>query len=128
MRNNRPTWLRLERVENVVAVGVPDVYAVGRGVSSWVELKASEAIPKRAATPLLGRDGLTVEQRNWHLDHARFGGRSFVLIGAGRGPTAEQMLFPCSAVDELNEMSIGDLRAAALAQRWAEIFERICAR
>lgn len=128
MRNNRPTWLRLERVENGVSVGMPDVYAVGQGVSCWVELKASEALPKRPSTPLLGGDGLTVEQRNWHMDHARFGGRSFVLVGAGRGATAEQMLLPGWAADDINAMPVSELRANALARAWPAIFAHLCKR
>lgn len=129
MRNNRPLDVRLERVENGAAEGTPDVLALVGGVVSWVELKARTIPPIRAETPLLGEgSGANAAQRNWHLDWRRNGGRSFFLVGTGRGAGAQQWLLPGALHDELNGMSMAAIQHAALAAAWTEIFARLRSR
>lgn len=79
-----PKRVRLERIENLVGVGIPDALALAAGRVTFCELKAIAAPKARATTPLLGAaKGLNPEQRNWHLEWARHGGRSLVVVGVG---------------------------------------------
>lgn len=113
---------RLERIENMVGVGTPDVWALTarHGIVTPVELKALKAWPIRAGTPVLGRDGLSLEQRNWHLDWHRWGGRSLVVVGVGTdGPYA----FEGRHADKINQLQRYDYAAQAWAIGWERIFE-----
>jgi hypothetical protein len=89
-----------------VGVGGPDVHAISRGLTTWIELKAIEDWPVRATTPVLGNaDGPSVEQRNWHLDYQQHGGRSGVLVAVG----LEVFLFTdMQAIDRLHKMTKQD--------------------
>lgn len=74
----------LERIENIVGEGTPDVHGLADDVAFWMELKAVAAAPKRASSKLLGiTHGLNNEQINWHLTYAQRGGNNWVLIGVG---------------------------------------------
>lgn len=84
LRRNCPQNILLERIENLVETGTPDFHLVSRRGVAWVELKAIESPPKRATTPLLGDKGCNPSQINWHLNYARFGGISYILIGVGK--------------------------------------------
>lgn len=77
MRRHAPKGVWMQRVENLVGEGMPDVWVAP---AAWVELKAPH-LPKRSTTPLLGKDeGLRPAQINWHLKAAKSGVTSYVLI------------------------------------------------
>jgi hypothetical protein len=75
---------RIDRVENGLVDGMPDVNCYLCQRELWLELKYVEAWPVRASTPVLGRKGLRPEQVNWHIRQAAAGGMSWVLVGIGR--------------------------------------------
>ncbi len=75
---------RIDRVENGVCDGMPDVSMTWKGVDLWVELKYVAQWPSRASTRVLGVKGLNPDQINWHLRHERAGGRSWILAGIGK--------------------------------------------
>lgn len=75
---------RMDRVENGVVEGMPDVSACAGGVDTWIELKYVAKWPSRANTRVLGDYGLRPEQINWHLRQARAGGSSWILVGVGK--------------------------------------------
>ena len=75
--------IHMQRIEDLTKAGVPDVYAICKGRSTWLELKAARAYPKRNDTPVLGARGLLQEQKNWHLTHSANGGSVCTLIGVG---------------------------------------------
>ncbi len=83
LRVARPTDLLLERIENAVGEGRPDVDALWRGIFTPIELKAKTTLPSRDATRVFGDDGLSVEQRNWHLRWRLHGGNSLIIAQAG---------------------------------------------
>lgn len=115
--------IRLERVENVVTVGMPDVISLVDAAVRWVELKAVEDYPARASTPVLGdKKGLSRDQRNWHLDWARWGGTSFALIGVG---SRDLYLIPGRLADHINKMNRQELIDFAAARDWAQIYEAL---
>lgn len=75
---------RMDRVENGVVEGMPDVSLCAGGIDTWVELKYVAKWPSRANTRVLGDYGLRPEQINWHLRQARAGGSSWILVGVGK--------------------------------------------
>lgn len=131
MRNNAKTLslglplthgIRLERIENMLAAGHPDVECLIRSVYRPVELKAVDAPPKRAATPVFGKsDGLSVEQRNWHMGWQRHGGRSYILAGVG----STQFLLAGDLYDAFNGMCMDDIIALSYGSSWPDIFTQL---
>lgn len=83
LRRARPADLYMERIENLVGEGRPDVDALWQGVFTPIELKVQPRLPARADTRVFGDGGLSIEQRNWHLNWARHGGRSLIIACAG---------------------------------------------
>lgn len=75
----RKAKLDARPVENPVDPGFPDVEYIG----GTLELKAVDAWPKRADTPLR-LDHYTLEQRIWHERRHHRGGRIHVLLQVGR--------------------------------------------
>lgn len=122
-KRHRPKGIDLERVENMVAEGMPDVHVRGNRFETWVELKARESAPKRGSTPALGdKYGLSKVQENWHRQHNRFCLPSFVLARVGK----DVFLLNASEAMEINEYTVGDMRFVALAENdWAEIYKAI---
>lgn len=75
---------RMDRIENGLAAGWPDVNYCFVGREGWIELKAPDA-PVNEATPLFGSNHpLSIDQANWFLNQARAKGRAFLFIGTQR--------------------------------------------
>jgi hypothetical protein len=111
--------IRLERYENVVAEGCPDVLALCDGLVTWVELKAVHKAPARNTTRLMPvGEGLSVEQRNWHLDWHQNRGRSLVLIGVG---SSIIIALPGKLADSINSMTFAEAASQAVALTWGEL-------
>jgi hypothetical protein len=105
--------VRLERVENVVAVGMPDVVALFEGRSTWIENKAVEDYPARPTTRVLGNTiGLSRDQMNWHHDWHRWGGKSIIVVAVGLDVYA----FDGALADHVNSMTKEEMEAAAFAR------------
>lgn len=118
-RNNKKQLhkINLERVENVVTVGMPDIYVKYYSAECWVELKTCK-LPKRETTRVLGDKGLTTEQINWHHKHNVYGLRSYILIKAGN----ELYLLPNKYAERINEMTNMELFLASQANNWESVF------
>ena len=69
----------LERIENDVGRGTPDVNYCIAGKAGWIELKFLPKWPKRAAT-LVRVDHFTKEQKIFLHNYSMAGGRCFVWI------------------------------------------------
>jgi hypothetical protein len=90
-----PDQIQLERVENLVAFGMPDVDGYlhthfGRGAFT-LELKAEER-PARPETPL--RFKVRDSQLEWNKKRWRLGGRAFYLCQVGSGSRRILYLVP----------------------------------
>lgn len=72
----RRAGLDAQPVENVTAVGCPDVEYVG----GWIELKKTKEWPTDPATPVQLDHDLSREQRIWLKRRCRAGGRAHVLV------------------------------------------------
>lgn len=110
---------RLERIENMVGVGIPDVLAIKNGIVTWCELKSLERFPVRATTQVLGARGLSVAQRNWHYAWYLHGGRSLIVVGVG---AQHVYAVPGFLADSVNFMSRKELEDFSVAQDWDALF------
>lgn len=110
--------LWLQRVENLCGTGMPDVLvANGRGDLKWVELKATE-VPKRAATALLGKAGVSPAQRGWHLKAASMNVQTWILVRAGK----EHFLVPGRFAAEVNDWPLSLFKLEpSVAEGWEQI-------
>lgn len=115
----------MERVENAMAAGRPDVDVLCGGRFTPCELKAVLGWPARAKTRVLGDDGLRQEQKNWHMEWARHGGRSLIIVGVGLGALRTVWAFHGKKHDQINEYTLTDFHAEACAVGWDEIFKEL---
>lgn len=122
MKRNKPRGFWLQRIENVVANGMPDVHSTSkRGTQTWVELK-SVLRPKRNYTRLLGNEGLRLSQINWHLIAASKGVRSFVLI---RDDHSALYLIDGVHAETLNDWPLAQVATANLGADWDTIYKEL---
>jgi len=83
LRDNAPPFARLNRVENNVGFGIPDVNGCFLGNEFWIEIKIG-TIRRDPEQPIFDKKyGMTVEQINWHIEQNQAGGRSFILLRIG---------------------------------------------
>lgn len=126
MRTNSPRDIKLQRVENGLDAGMPDVIAIhrGSGLVTWVELKAQREYPKRSGTPVLNQQhGLNISQRNWLRDWTFARGRAFTLIGVGGGRGRDLFLVPGADADRVNQLDTFSIRIYAVD--WIMVFKRL---
>lgn len=103
--------LLLERIENRVGAGRPDLDMLSQGTHRPIELKVADEMPARPATPLLGEDsGLNQQQKNWHKEWYRYGGKSLIIIGIPHGPL---IVMTGDLGDDINKLSHQQLVAAS---------------
>lgn len=82
-----PTAFDIQRIENSVGIGVPDVEGCIDGVQFWVELKSLKR-PKRKSTKL--RVKFRNGQVHWIVNRYYSGGISGVLLSVGEKNTIER--------------------------------------
>ena len=102
--------LHTERIENLVGVGRPDVDTLVDGNFVPIELKQVDAWPVRSNTKVLGRDGLSQVQKNWHLNWQNWGGMSMIVVGVGEDVFA----FSGERADELNDYNTVEFKNASI--------------
>ena len=96
---------RIDRVENIVVAGMPDVNVCIEGVESWLELKSPKE-PKKATTPLFGSNHkLSQDQKNWFLRQQNSNGKGYILIASDK----RWLLIEGKHADDVNEMTIVEL-------------------
>lgn len=78
MKANAPFDIKMERMENGVGAGGPDVHTIRRGKTVWFELKALE-VPAFEKTPIIKNDTFEKDQPKWHKVYHHHGGVSFCL-------------------------------------------------
>jgi len=111
--------MRLERIENVVAEGIPDVLSLAAGLVTFVELKQVLNPPKRPTTRLIpSGKGLRRSQLNWHLEWTRHRGRSLVIVGVD---SKTIYAFPGSDADHINAMTEAQMELCCVARSWDEV-------
>lgn len=102
--------IHTERIENLVGVGRPDVDTLVAGSFVPVELKQVDGWPARHGTKVLGRQGLSQVQKNWHLTWRHWGGSSLIIVGVAD----EAFAFSGATADHINEYNTAEFRSAAM--------------
>jgi hypothetical protein len=101
---------RLDRVENLVGNGWPDVNGCFEGVEFWIEIK-EPVEPKRPSTPLFGSNHrLSQEQMNWFKRQSLASGLGYVYIDTGK----HRILMGGRLADKINGMTLDELLRNAL--------------
>ena len=101
---------RLDRVENIVGNGWPDVNGCFHNVEFWIEIKEPKE-PKMLKTRLFGSNHkLSQEQMNWIKRQIYTGGLAYVYIDTGKW----RLLIGGSIADHINDMTLEELKSAAL--------------
>jgi hypothetical protein len=122
MRSNmraRHPEIRMERIENLMGAGMPDLVMLASGHIYFAELKAIEFGPVFATTPALGSArGLSVAQRNGHLEWNRDAVTSLIIVGIG---SSETYFMSGRRADAVNQMTITQMKTATLARDWFEL-------
>lgn len=120
MRRAAPSHIWLQRVENLVGNGMPDVYVAGACRGAWVELKSVRR-PKRDATRLLGTSPLRTSQVNWLLKAATKGVEAYVAVGDERGAL---WVVPATVARWANDAPLKSFQEWSVAGEWEEFFAR----
>jgi len=101
---------RMDRVENGVMAGMPDINMCSHGVEVWIEMKSPRE-PRRSTTPLFGSNHpVSQDQLNWFLRHTRAGGRGYLLISTN----AQWLLVPGACLEAINTLSLEAIVAIAV--------------
>jgi hypothetical protein len=96
---------RLDRIENVVVTGMPDINMCIEGKELWIEQKSPKE-PVRGTTPLFGSNHkVSQEQRNWFLRQRQAYGNAYFLIATDK----RWMLLPGILADKINSMTVPEL-------------------
>jgi hypothetical protein len=96
---------RLDRIENVVVTGMPDINMCIEGKELWIEQKSPKE-PVRSTTPLFGSNRkVSQEQRNWFLRQRQAHGNAYFLIATDK----RWMLLPGILADKINSMTVPEL-------------------
>ncbi len=100
---------RLDRIENVVVTGMPDINMCIGGTEVWIEQKSPKE-PKRSTTALFGSNHkVSQEQANWMLRQRKAGGKCYFLISTDK----RWMLIGGFLADQINSMTVDELMEQA---------------
>jgi len=129
MKSHKPQNISLERIENLVGDGTPDVYFQAPLRHGWVELKAPKSTGVVGAF-LCSDSKVRNSQETWHLAAAAWKTPTYVLARREIGGVKTLWLFPGERVLKLNELTAKE----ALEDRcwlmcrcdsWADVFGRL---
>lgn len=95
---------RLDRLENLVAEGMPDVNGCFLGSEFWLEIKSPKE-PKRASTPLFGSNHkVSQEQANWMMRQIKAKGRAHFFIVTDK----RRILIDGKYADHINNFTVAE--------------------
>lgn len=89
----RPDRLMINRMENLVEVGRPDVDLIWMGITAQLELKAAKR-PARPTTKLAWGSAVKDNQVEWHEQRLLCGGSTGWLLQVGEGAWRKIYLIP----------------------------------
>jgi hypothetical protein len=125
---------RVERVENGLVVGMPDVNYCILGAEGWIEIKNPEE-PVRPTTALFsGNHQVSADQCNWMLRQTNAGGRCWLFIATkqrlmlinGERVGALGIRINKMTAHELEQISAWKVLLPVLDPlRWADLRERL---
>jgi hypothetical protein len=111
LNKNMKSYWRVQRVENLVGPGTPDLfYTINQEASGWIELKHIENWPKNSSTVVQIKH-YTPQQRNWIRKFGLSGANVFLLLQGEK----EYMIFDwVRAVTHVGFYSKPELRIVAI--------------
>ncbi len=129
MKSHKPSVIALERIENLVAEGTPDVYFQALRRHGWVELKAPRSTGVGGAF-LCSDSKVRVSQVSWHLAAAAFGTPTYILARREIGGVKTLWLFPGSTAGDLNSLTMKEALSSDWwiqfrCDSWADVYERL---
>ena len=123
---------RMDRIENLVVDGMPDISYCIKGVDGWIEMK-SPAAPKRKTTPVLkSQHKLLQSQKNWFKRQYNAGGIAYILICM----RSRWILMDGAYADKVNDMTMIELindstwkaETPIFDGQWETLREALCKR
>jgi len=107
LRKNMPMpYDRMNRVENIVIKGMPDINFCSEGVECWIEMKAIIEPVRETTRAFTGHShNLTLAQRNWMLSQKNAKGNCYILIETDK----RWLLIDGLYADEINTATINRL-------------------
>lgn len=101
---------RIDRFENLVGVGNPDVNGCLDGSEFWIEVKAPKE-PVRSSTSLFGSNHkLSQDQKNWIKRQLSAGGNAYIFVATDK----RKMLVHGKHADAFNEMTVDEMVAKSI--------------
>jgi hypothetical protein len=122
LKRNVPRGWWLQRIENVMEAGMPDVLVTMPGRQAWVELKSPRA-KKRGTSLLLGTEGLSIAQINWHSKAVALDVLAYILVRPA--DTSELFLIESGHAPDVNEWSVADAEAHRIAASWDQVMQAL---
>ena len=106
LRPHLAPYLRMQRIENVVGEGTPDIFFTARARCGWLELKYRAQSPQRDTTPLFtAATGMRRSQLAWiNRFHAA---NTHIILRAG----CQLWCVPGGRAHQINGMSAAALTA-----------------
>jgi hypothetical protein len=101
---------RIDRIENLMVMGMPDINGCIWGNEFWMELK-SPVEPKRASSTMFASNHkLSIDQQNWFLRQRSASGQAYVIIHTDK----RWYLIDGEHADIINKASVELLTALTL--------------
>lgn len=98
---------RMDRVENSMVQGMPDINLCLESIEVWLEFK-SPLEPKRDRTPLFGSNHrVSQDQMNWFKRQLDAGGRAWFVIKTDQ----RWLLIHGKHADQINNLTVSQLIA-----------------
>ncbi len=96
---------RIDRLENLVSVGMPDVNACLAGHELWIEIKAPKE-PVRSTTKLFGSNHkVSQDQANWMLRQIKAGGQCYFFVVTDK----QRFLMHGRLADDINSFTVAQM-------------------
>lgn len=118
MKRNRPRHVWMERVENLMNDGDPDVNVYSPNKVCFVELKAPIA-PASPQSLLLRKGDVRLSQINWHLKAATMNLNHFFLL---RDSLRSLFLIPGGYIAREPVITTARTKELSIASTWTEIW------
>lgn len=103
----------LQRIEDKLTLGIPDVHFCYEGKTGWIELKVLKDYPKKVNTPIK-INHLTPHQKQWHKNYTKSLGKSFVLLKVNK----DAFLFDGNNLGCLTDSTIMGLKYVLSKKYW----------
>lgn len=121
MKRQAPKDVWLNRIENMLDPGIPDVLVMREDRVAWVELKAPKR-PMRDMSMLLKTDDVRTAQVNWMLRAATIGQNVMLVM---RDDCAQLYVLPGLLAPCFKGLSLADARRYSICGSWDRFWDLV---